>query len=81
MPRNSSLLCNFRGDVKRIVVVLGGAHHNMGWGGLGPGHNFFYLLSFVPEASKMCKNTIIFFLICVFCPFLRVVKHTIIFEG
>ena len=46
--------------------ILGGTHHNMGAGSLGPDHyyHFLFLLPLDLEASKTCKNTKIFFYLC-----------------
>ena len=33
-------MAKLKGDVKKIVVVLGGAHINTGGGGLGPDKNY-----------------------------------------
>ena len=57
---------------------MGGAHHKPGEGGgsrarsqlLVKNLNFFLLLPFGLKASKTCTNV----LLCVFCPYLGVVK-------
>ena len=52
---------NLRGDVKKqnkkIVVVLGGAHHKPGKVLVKKTYFFLFLLPFDPEASKVFKNS------------------------
>ena len=64
---------SLRGDVKNIVIVLGGAQHNMSARPqLLVKKLLTFMLTFDPEASKTCKNMKKLFNF-VFCPYLRVV--------